>query len=204
MKRITWVECPNCKQCGDQKVVRSDRNSKYIIIRRRECYECGHRWETIQYPEMIVSKQQAAYARCEWFFWYCLICLISFSFSRNKRNLYNNLFFIGGVWRTANFASSSNIRIIALDKTTSLFAWFFIRSMQKAFILSVSLQAITSLHRSSTASSVSGGSLLKTIFINPSSFISLKICSRTWEHSGFNKTYCLIVYRVVCLFSYCF
>ena len=55
----------NCKKLGNQKVVRSERNSKYIIIRRRECYECGHRWETIQYPEMIVSKQQAAYARCE-------------------------------------------------------------------------------------------------------------------------------------------
>ena len=65
MKRITWVECPGCKTYSDQKVVRSDRNSKFIIIRRRECYECGHRWETIQYPEMIVSKQQAAYARCE-------------------------------------------------------------------------------------------------------------------------------------------
>ena len=65
MKRITWVECPGCKIYSDQKVVRSDRNSKFIIIRRRECYECGHRWETIQYPEIIVSKQQAAYARCE-------------------------------------------------------------------------------------------------------------------------------------------
>ena len=64
MKRITWVECPGCKMYSDQKVVRSDRNSKFIIIRRRECYECGHRWETIQYPEIIVSKQQAAYARC--------------------------------------------------------------------------------------------------------------------------------------------
>ena len=65
MKRITWVQCPGCKTYSDQKVVRSDRNSKFIIIRRRECYECGHRWEPIQYPEMIVSRQQAAYARCE-------------------------------------------------------------------------------------------------------------------------------------------
>ena len=55
MKRITWVECPGCKTYSDQKVVRSDRNSKFIIIRRRECYECGHRWETMQYPEIIVS-----------------------------------------------------------------------------------------------------------------------------------------------------
>ena len=41
MKRITWVECPNCKKCGDQKVVRSERNSKFIIIRTRKCKECG-------------------------------------------------------------------------------------------------------------------------------------------------------------------
>ena len=65
MKRITWVECPNCKKLGNQKVVRSERNSKYIIIRRRECYECGHRWETIQYPEMIVPDIQARYASRE-------------------------------------------------------------------------------------------------------------------------------------------
>ena len=58
-------EKQSCQMYSDQKVVRSDRNSKFIIIRKRECYECGHRWETIQYPEMIVSKQQAAYARCE-------------------------------------------------------------------------------------------------------------------------------------------
>ena len=193
MKRITWVECPGCKTYSDQKVVRSDRNSKFIIIRRRECYECGHRWETIQYPEIIVSKQQAAYARCEWFFWCCLICLISFSFSKNKRNLYNNLFFIGGVCNTANFASSSNIRIIALDKTSSLLAWFFIMSIQKAFNLSKSSQPITSLHLTSTANCVSTGRGVEINLIKLSFFISLKICSRAWVHPRFDEAYCLIV-----------
>ena len=65
MKRITWVQCPGCKTYSDQKVVRSDRNSKFIIIRRRECYECGHKWFTIQYPEMIVPDIQARYASRE-------------------------------------------------------------------------------------------------------------------------------------------
>ena len=204
MKRITWVECPGCKTYSDQKVVRSDRNSKHIIIRRRECYECGHRWETIQYPEMIVSKQQAAYSRCEWFFWYCLICLISFSFSKNKRNLYNNLFFIGGVCSTANFASSSSIRIIEVDSTVSVLAWFFIISMQKAFNLSISSQPITSLHLISTANCVSIGSGVEINLIKLSFFMLLERCSRSWEHSGFYKSNCLIVYWVICLLGYCF
>ena len=30
MKRITWVECPGCKMYSDQKVIRSERNSKFI------------------------------------------------------------------------------------------------------------------------------------------------------------------------------
>ena len=174
MKRITWVECPNCKKLGDQKVVRSERNSKYIIIRRRECYECGHRWETIQYPEMTVSRQQAAYARCEWVSWcFCTLRRI-FICSINKRSLYKNFILIVGFSINANFASSSTTRIIALDNTTSLFAWFFIKSMQNDFTCSMSLQAHTSLHRSSTANSVSGDSLLWIIFINPSSFIVVK------------------------------
>ena len=49
----------------DQKVRRSDRNSKHIIVRRRECLECGHRWQTLQYPEMIVDDIKAKYILCE-------------------------------------------------------------------------------------------------------------------------------------------
>ena len=40
-------------------------NSKFITIRRRLCYECGHKWFTIQYPEMIVPDIQARYASRE-------------------------------------------------------------------------------------------------------------------------------------------
>ena len=59
MKRISWVACPKCQEYTDQKVRRSDRNSKHVIVRRRECYECGHIWHTIQYPEMIVEDIKA-------------------------------------------------------------------------------------------------------------------------------------------------
>ena len=65
MKRITWVECPGCKMYSDQKVIMSQRNSKFITIRRRLCYKCGHKWFTIQYPEMIVPDIQARYASRE-------------------------------------------------------------------------------------------------------------------------------------------
>ena len=61
MKRISWVACPKCQQYTDQKVRRSDRNSKHVIVRRRECYECGHRWQTLQYPEMIIDDIKAKY-----------------------------------------------------------------------------------------------------------------------------------------------
>jgi transcriptional regulator NrdR family protein len=54
MKRISWVICPKCQEYTDQKVRRSDRNSKHVIVRRRECFKCSHIWHTIQYPEMIV------------------------------------------------------------------------------------------------------------------------------------------------------
>ena len=65
MKRISWVACPKCQEYTDQKVRRSDRNSKLVIVRRRECYECGHIWHTIQYPEMIVKDIKAKYTLCE-------------------------------------------------------------------------------------------------------------------------------------------
>ena len=45
----------------DQKVRRSDRNSKHVIVRRRECFKCSHIWHTIQYPEMIVPDIKAKY-----------------------------------------------------------------------------------------------------------------------------------------------
>ena len=65
MKRISWVACPKCQEYTDQKVRRSDRNSKHVIVRRRECFKCSHIWHTIQYPEMIVEDIKAKYTLCE-------------------------------------------------------------------------------------------------------------------------------------------
>ena len=65
MKRLTWIKCPICVEYTDQKVKRSDRNSKHVIVRRRECYKCSHIWHTIQYPEMIVEDIKAKYMLCE-------------------------------------------------------------------------------------------------------------------------------------------
>ena len=204
MKRITWVECPGCKMYSDQKVIKSERNSKFITIRRRLCYECGHKWFTIQYPEMIVPDIQARYASREWrfviFLYFQCIC----SCSTHHLSLCIPVVFFVGAFITASVASSSITLIIALDSTASALAWFFIMSIQKAFILSISLQAHTSLHRSSIISSASGGSSVCIIFIKPSSFMSLKRGSGPWKHPGLDKGNCLIVYRIVCLFSYSF
>ena len=65
MKRISWVACPKCQEYTDQKVRRSDRTSKHVIVRRRECYKCNHIWHTIQYPEMIVPDIKAKYILVE-------------------------------------------------------------------------------------------------------------------------------------------
>ncbi len=61
MKRLTWIKCPICVDYTDQKVIRSERNRKHIILRRRLCLECGHRWQTLQYPEMIIDDIKAKY-----------------------------------------------------------------------------------------------------------------------------------------------
>ena len=65
MKRISWVACPKSQEYTDQKVRRSDRNSKHVIVRRRQCFKCKHIWHTIQYPEMTVDDMKARYVLCD-------------------------------------------------------------------------------------------------------------------------------------------
>ena len=55
MKRISWVACPKCKDYTDQKVRRSDRNSKHVIVRRRECFECG---QADRFPNPLPKTQK--------------------------------------------------------------------------------------------------------------------------------------------------
>ena len=49
--------CPKCSKLRT-KVVCTRRTSDKIIIRRRKCIVCEHRWYSIQYPEVPVANQE--------------------------------------------------------------------------------------------------------------------------------------------------
>lgn len=59
MKRISWVLCPNCEIYTIQKVVSIVVNKDFRQIRRRVCFDCGHRWYTIQNPEKTIDDIKA-------------------------------------------------------------------------------------------------------------------------------------------------
>ena len=63
MHRLTFVKCPKCNELTRQKVIRSERNSEKVIIRRRLCMVCEHRWHTVQYPEVTIEDKKASYVR---------------------------------------------------------------------------------------------------------------------------------------------
>ena len=63
MHRLTFVKCPKCNQLTRQKVIRSQRNSEKVIIRRRLCMVCEHKWHTVQYPEVTIEDKKAGYVR---------------------------------------------------------------------------------------------------------------------------------------------
>ena len=63
MHRLTFVKCPKCNELTRQKVIRSQRNSEKVIIRRRLCMVCEHKWHTVQYPEVNIEDKKAGYVR---------------------------------------------------------------------------------------------------------------------------------------------
>ena len=63
MHRLTFVKCPKCDELTRQKVIRSQRNSEKVIIRRRLCMVCEHKWHTVQYPEVTIEDKKAGYVR---------------------------------------------------------------------------------------------------------------------------------------------
>ena len=63
MHRLTFVKCPKCNELTRQKVIRSERNSEKVIIRRRLCMVCEHTWHTVQYPEVTIEDKKAGYVR---------------------------------------------------------------------------------------------------------------------------------------------
>jgi len=63
MQRLNFVTCPQCNNLTRQKVIRSERNSQNVIIRRRLCFSCEYVWHTVQYPEQTIEDRKASYIR---------------------------------------------------------------------------------------------------------------------------------------------
>ncbi len=55
-KRISFVCCPNCNMFTFQKVLFTRVHEDHRTLRRRECEDCGHKWNTIQQPEESVDN----------------------------------------------------------------------------------------------------------------------------------------------------
>ena len=55
-KRISFVCCPNCNMFTFQKVLFTRVHQDHRTLRRRECEDCKHRWNTIQQPEESVDN----------------------------------------------------------------------------------------------------------------------------------------------------
>jgi len=53
----TYCPCPKCSR-PRTKVVLTNRSTNEITIRRRWCPACGHRWYSIQHPEIAVRDSQ--------------------------------------------------------------------------------------------------------------------------------------------------
>jgi len=58
MKIFSFIGC--CPQCqsNSARVVLTKKTLDNQIVRRRSCPECGHRWYTLQYPEIEVSSDE--------------------------------------------------------------------------------------------------------------------------------------------------
>ena len=51
------ANCPLCKSTSI-KCVCTKRTDSGLIVRRRVCVVCNHRWYSIQYPEVPVDKSE--------------------------------------------------------------------------------------------------------------------------------------------------
>ena len=55
-KRISFVACPECKIFTFQKIISTVVDDEHRILRRRNCLDCGHKWYTVQQPEVSVEN----------------------------------------------------------------------------------------------------------------------------------------------------
>ena len=53
----------SCPQCNSKLtyIVSTTQDNNGHLIRRRRCDSCKHRWYTLQYPEVEISKYQLAW-----------------------------------------------------------------------------------------------------------------------------------------------
>jgi transcriptional regulator NrdR family protein len=61
------IPCPKCTS-KITYVVSSGHDEEGRIVRRRSCNKCKHRWYTLQYPEIEISKYQLAWHNKKPFF----------------------------------------------------------------------------------------------------------------------------------------
>tara|TARA_R100000734_G_C3315284_1_gene107195 strand:- start:503 stop:748 length:246 start_codon:yes stop_codon:yes gene_type:complete len=54
--KVSHTPCPCCHFFSSQVVVHTQRDRKGVILRRRHCKDCDHRWYTIQYPEVVFTN----------------------------------------------------------------------------------------------------------------------------------------------------
>ena len=54
-----------CLECGKGSKVVDSKKSLERITRRRECVECGHRWNTIEYREGARPKAEPVKPKAE-------------------------------------------------------------------------------------------------------------------------------------------
>ena len=52
-----YAECPKCGQ-PRSRVVCTKRDDSGVLIRRRHCLICEHRWYTMQYPEVAINNSE--------------------------------------------------------------------------------------------------------------------------------------------------
>jgi len=53
----TYAACPKCGQ-PRTRVVCTKRDEAGVLIRRRCCFICEHRWYTMQYPEVAITNSE--------------------------------------------------------------------------------------------------------------------------------------------------
>ena len=53
-----YSPCPKCSTFKTRVVCTKRDEKGNIIIRRRHCYVCNHRWYTMQYPEVVIRNKE--------------------------------------------------------------------------------------------------------------------------------------------------